>query len=81
MLEEISNGFQSLHLHTLTLSPTGVNGVKRWSKVETISFIRPMMCVLSIRDGMLRMERHRLGLVQWFLKVFDNGLGQIKDLL
>jgi hypothetical protein len=37
--------------YILTLRPIGANWVKRWSKVGTISFIRPMMCVLSVRDG------------------------------
>jgi hypothetical protein len=40
-----------------------------------------MICVLSTRDDMLRMEIHRLGFMQWFIKMIDNGLGQIKDLL
>jgi hypothetical protein len=51
MFEEILDGFQSLHFHTLTLSPTRANWVKRWSKVEIISLIGPMMCVSFDRDG------------------------------
>jgi hypothetical protein len=51
MLEKIPNGLQSLHFNTLTLSPTKVNSIKRWSKARIISFIGPTMCVLFIRDG------------------------------
>jgi hypothetical protein len=32
MLRKIPDGFQSLHFDTLTLNPTTVNWVKRWSK-------------------------------------------------
>ncbi len=51
MLEEIHDGFQNLHFDTLILNPTKANWVERWSKVEIISLIRPIMCVLSARDG------------------------------
>ncbi len=81
MFERIPDGLQSLHFEILALSPTRANWVKRWSKVETISFIRPMIYVLSTRDDMLKMEIHRLGFMQWFIKVLGNGPGQIKDLL
>jgi hypothetical protein len=40
-----------------------------------------MIYVLSTRDDMLKMEIHRLGFMQWFIKVLGNGPGQIKDLL
>jgi hypothetical protein len=50
MFEDIPNGFQSLHFNTLTLSPTKVNWVERWSKAGTISFIGPTMCVLFTKD-------------------------------
>jgi len=50
MLERILDGLQNLHFDTLTLSPIKANLVKRWSKVETISFIGLTMCVLSVRD-------------------------------
>jgi len=39
-------------------------------------FIGPTIWVLSTRDG-----KTQRGLVQWSLKMFDNGLWQIKDLL
>jgi hypothetical protein len=51
MFEKIFDGLQSLHFNTLTLSPTKVNSIKRWSKARIISFIGPTMCVLFIRDG------------------------------
>ncbi len=51
MTHEILDGLQSLHFDTLTLSPIKANWVKRWSKVGTVSFIGPMMCVSSIKDG------------------------------
>jgi hypothetical protein len=51
MLGEILNGLQSLYFKTLTLNPTKVNWVKRWSKAKVISFIGPMMWISSIRDG------------------------------
>ncbi len=71
MLEKIPDG---LHFDILTLSPTRVNWVERWSKVRIILFIGPTMWVY-----LLGMERHNLGLAQWSLGLFNNGLGQIKD--
>jgi hypothetical protein len=58
MLKEIPNGLESLHFDTLTLSPTKVNWVKRWSKVQIISFIGPMKWVLSTRDGKTQPRVH-----------------------
>jgi hypothetical protein len=40
-----------LHFDTLTLSPTRVNWIERWSKAQVISFISPTMWVLFVRDG------------------------------
>jgi hypothetical protein len=51
MLREIPNGLQNLHFDTLTLSPTKVNWVKRWSKEQVISFKGPIMWISSTRDG------------------------------
>jgi hypothetical protein len=51
MLQEIFDGFQSLHFNTLILSPTRVNWVERWSKVRIISFKRPTMWVSFTKDG------------------------------
>jgi hypothetical protein len=51
MLEKIFDGLQSLHFDILTLSPTRVNWVERWSKAGIISFIGPTMWVSSARDG------------------------------
>jgi hypothetical protein len=51
MLEKIPDGLQSLHFNTLTLSSTMVNWVKRWSKVEIISFIKFTIWVSSVKDG------------------------------
>jgi hypothetical protein len=51
MLKGILDGLQSLHFDTLTLNPTRVNSVKRWSTARIISFMGPMMYVLSVRDG------------------------------
>jgi hypothetical protein len=51
MPREILDGLQSFYFNTLTLSPTKVNWVERWSKVWVISFIGPAMWVSSIRDG------------------------------
>jgi hypothetical protein len=51
MHEEILNGLQNLHFDTLTLSPTRVHWVKRWSKAGIISFIGPTMWVSFARDG------------------------------
>jgi hypothetical protein len=50
MLEEILDGIQSLHFDTLTLNPTKVNRVERWSKVGIILFIGPTIWVLSVRE-------------------------------
>ncbi len=76
MFEEILNGFQCLHFDILTLSPTKVNWVERWSKVGIISLIRLTMWVLSTKD-----LKTQLGLTQWSLRMFDNGLKKIKNLL
>jgi len=35
MLEKFPNGLQGLHFDTLTLSPTKVNWVKKWSKAQS----------------------------------------------
>jgi hypothetical protein len=51
MSKEIHDGLQSLHFDTLTLSPTKVNWVEKWLKVQVISLIGPMMWVSSIIDG------------------------------
>jgi hypothetical protein len=51
MFGKILNGLQSLHFNTLTLSPTRVNWVERWSKTRVISLIGPTMQVLSVKDG------------------------------
>jgi hypothetical protein len=51
MLGKILDGFQSLHFDTLTLSPTNVNWVERWSKAWVISFKGPMMWVSFVGDG------------------------------
>jgi hypothetical protein len=55
MPREIPNVLQSLHFDTLTLSPTKVNWVERWSKAQGISLIGPMMWVSSIRDGKMQL--------------------------
>jgi hypothetical protein len=68
MLEKIPEGFQNLHFDTLTLSPIQTNWVKRWSKARTISFIRPMMWVSSIRDENTQLKAHAM-----VSKMFDNG--------
>jgi len=60
MLEGIPNGLQSLHFDTLTLSTIKVNLVKRWSKVETISFIGLMMCLLPVRDVNIWLGAHTM---------------------
>jgi len=46
--------------YTLTLSPIKANSVKRWSKVETISFIGLTMCVLPIRDVNIWLGAHAM---------------------
>jgi hypothetical protein len=51
MLEEICDGFQSLHFNTLTLSPIRANWVERQLKVGIISLKRPTMWVSFVRDG------------------------------
>jgi hypothetical protein len=51
MLVEIPDGLQSLHFHTLTLSPTRVNWVEKWSNTQIISFMGPMMWISSAKDG------------------------------
>jgi hypothetical protein len=48
---EILDGLQSLHFNILTLSPTKVNWVKKWSKAQVISFIGLTMWVLFFRGG------------------------------
>jgi hypothetical protein len=57
MFEEILDGFQSLHFHTLTLSSTRV---KRWSNIEIISLIGPMMCASFARDGKTQLRAHKM---------------------
>jgi len=51
MLGKNPDGLQNLHFDTLTLGPTKVNWVKRWSKAWVISFISSAMWVSSIKDG------------------------------
>ncbi len=51
MLEKIPNGLQRLHFDTLTLGPTRVKWVKRWSKVDITLLVGPTMWVSSVRDG------------------------------
>ncbi len=46
---ESPNELQSLQFDNLTLSPTRVNWVERWSKVHVISFIGPMMWVCGFK--------------------------------
>jgi hypothetical protein len=58
MLVEILDGFQSLHFDTLTLSPIRVNWVERWSNVQIISLIGPMMWISSVRDGKTQLGAH-----------------------
>jgi hypothetical protein len=55
MLVEILDGLQSLHFDTLTLSPIRVNWVERWSNVQIISFIGPMMWISSTKDGKMQL--------------------------
>jgi hypothetical protein len=50
MPKEIPDGLQNLHFDILTLNPTRVNWVKRWSKIRVISFKGPMMWVSSTRN-------------------------------
>ncbi len=60
MFKKISDGLQSLQFDTLTLSPTRVNWVERWSKAHIISLIGPMMWVSSTRDGRTQLGAHAM---------------------
>jgi hypothetical protein len=53
MPKNILDGFQSFDFDfdTLTLSPTRINWVEKWSKAHVISLKGPMMWVSSVRDG------------------------------
>jgi hypothetical protein len=64
MLRKIPNGFQSLHFYILTLSPTRANWVKRWSKVQVISFIGHVMWVSYTRDGNMQLGGVHDGLLK-----------------
>jgi hypothetical protein len=55
MFGEILDKLQSLHFDTLTLNPTRVNWVERWSKAGVISLKGPMMWVLSTKDGKMQL--------------------------
>jgi hypothetical protein len=76
MLGKIFDGIQSLNFKTLTLSPTKVNWVKRWSKAHVITLISPLCGYHP-----LGMEKNSWGLVQWSIREFDSGLKQINDFL
>ncbi len=56
MLKEIPSGLQSLHIDTLTLSPTRVNWVEKQSNCEQSHLEAPQCGYLS-----LGMERCRWG--------------------
>ncbi len=51
MPKETLDEFQRLNFNILTLSPTRVNQVKRWSKARIISLKGPTMWVSFVRDG------------------------------
>jgi len=65
---KISNGFQSLHFDTLTLSPTKGNWVERWSKAQVISLVDLIMWVSFARDGKTQLKAHMR-----FLEELNNG--------
>jgi hypothetical protein len=58
MLEEIHDGLQSLHIDTLTLNPTKVNWVERWSKDKNLLAI-PKTCKLKLENTIGKMA-------EWF---------------
>jgi hypothetical protein len=60
ILRKIPNGFQSLQFDTLTLSPTRVNWVERWSNAWVISIKGPMMWVSFDRDGKTELGAHMM---------------------
>jgi hypothetical protein len=60
MPEKIFHGLQSLHFDTLTLNPTKVNWVERWSKEKIISIKRPTMWVSFVKDGKTQWGPHTM---------------------
>jgi len=49
-----------LYFNILTLSPTRVNWVERWSKVQVISLIGPAMWVSFAKDGKMQLKAYMM---------------------